>query len=165
MIMIINDPSEETYPGEILALEDLHDWLEGGTLPIGFQFNYEDKIWTVIPGFREAVAIKRSLGNGKFAELIFRQDEAPSYEITSSITIHTGLTNSTERVLAAIGSFLPVRPSSREVAAITGLSSTTAHHLIKKLRTLGILYPSVGKQAHRDVWFTNAGYAVLMALT
>ena len=165
MITIINDPSEETYPGKILALEDLHDWLEGGTLPIGFQFNYEDKIWTVIPGFRAAVAIKRSLGNGKFAELTISRETGPIFGSLAHVQILTGLTNSTERVLAAIGSFLPGRPSIREVAAYTGLSTSTVLHLIRKLRTLSVLFASEGKNRHRDVWFTNAGYAVLMALT
>ena len=160
MITVQNDPSGEYA----MSLVEFADWLEDKTVPLGFQFDYREKSWTVIPGPKGTQKVQRSLENGKFMTLEFRFPE-DSQDVIVQLVLVDGLVTTLERVLVGIGKFLPERPSIRELVEIAGVSSSTAHKYVQRLRKLGLLYPRREGYKDRDINLTETGLTVLEALT
>jgi hypothetical protein len=179
MIMIQNDTSGEYA----MSLEEFAGWLGNKSVPVplGFQLDYHEKRWTVIPGPKGTRKVQRSLENGKFMTLEFRFSEASQDVVVQLVTVD-GLVTTLERVLVGIGKFLPVAettlnwlvptlmkdhdsPTLKELGEVVGVSTSTAHKYVQRLRKLRLLYPRQGGYVDRDIWLTHAGYAVLEALT
>ena len=160
MITVQNDPSGEyTMP-----LVEFVDWLEEATVPLGFQFYYREKSWTVISDSEGAQKVQRSLGDGKFMALEFSFTE-DSQDVVVQLVPVDGLVTTLERVLVGIGKSLPRRLSYRELGEVVGVSTSTAHKYVQRLRKLGLLYPRQGGYIDRDINLTIVGYTVLEALT
>jgi len=147
-----------------MPLVEFVDWLEEATVPLGFQFYYREKSWTVISDSEGAQKVQRSLGDGKFMALEFSFTE-DSQDVVVQLVPVDGLVTTLERVLVAIGTFLPRRPSFKELGDEAGVSKSTAHKYVQRLRKLGLLYPRQGGYVDRDIWLTETGLTVLKALT
>jgi len=179
MIMVQTNTSEEYA----MSLVEFTGWLEnkGIPVPLGFQFDYREKIWTVIPGPAGTRKVQRSLENGKFMTLEFHFPK-DSQDVVVQLVPVDGLVTTLERVLVGIGKFHPGvsttlnwfglillkdhdSPTLKELGEVVGVSTSTAHKYVQRLRKLGLLYPRQGGYVDRDIWLTPAGYAVLEALT
>jgi len=160
MIMVQTNTSEEYA----MSLVEFADWLEDKTVPLGFQFDYREKSWTVIPGYKGTQKVQRSLENGKFMTLEFSFPEGCQDVIVQLVPVD-GLCTTLERVLVGIGKSLPRRLSYRELGEVVGVSTSTAHKYVQRLRKLGLLYPRQGGYIDRDINLTIVGYTVLEALT
>ena len=101
MITVQNDPSEVFAEADAISLASFADWLEEATVPLGFQFDYREKSWTVIPGYKGTQKVQRSLENGKFITLEFSFTEDGKEVIVTTATLE-GLVTTLERVLVGI---------------------------------------------------------------
>ena len=164
MITVRNDPSKVFAEADAISLASFADWLEEATVPLGFQFDYREKSWTVIPGYKGTQKVQRSLENGKFMTLEFSLPE-DSQDVIVQLVPVDGLVTTLERVLVGIGKLGQRRRSIRELSKVTGVSKSTTHKYVQRLRKLGLLYPRQGGYVDRDIWLTELGFTVLEALT
>ena len=147
-----------------MSLVEFSDWLWYKSVPLGFQFDYREKSWTVIPGYKGTQKVQRSLGDGKFMTLEFSLPE-DSQDVVVQLVPVDGLVTTLERVLVEIGKLEWRRRSIRELSKATGVSKSTTHKYVQRLRKLGLLYPRQGGYVDRDIWLTELGLTVLEALT
>ena len=151
--IIIEDPTNVFYPGEIYPLDELVEWLQEGTLPVGLRLR-NGREWTVIQGLR---GLEVTDGAESFSAKTLKPQLPPKPRATEIIQ------NRILRFYYERETWEGESPMQQEVAALIGCTEGSVRYHMGALEKRGLVVRS-NPGNRRGIELTQAGYELARTL-